>query len=149
MSYNRVILVGNLVADPELKKTNSGKSVVSIRIAVGRNYSKTGENNTDFFNATAWEQRAEFICRNFSKGKQILIEGQLQNRSWTDKDGQKRTVTEINISDVSFVGNKSGDSASVSSGSQSPSEDRVDIPSYGSSPDESFSDVSSDDELPF
>ena len=149
MSFNKVILVGNMVADPELKKTANGTSVVTFRVAVGRNYSRNGENQTDFFNATAWNQKAEFICRNFPKGKQILIEGQLQNRSWTDNNGQKRTSTEINVSDVTFVGNKTNEGTSMHPSSQSPSENASEIPSYGSSPDENYADVSSDDELPF
>ncbi|MBP5230254.1 MAG: single-stranded DNA-binding protein, partial [Clostridia bacterium] len=88
---------------------------------------------------------AEFICRNFPKGKQILVEGQLQNRSWTDNNGQKRTSTEINVSDVAFVGNKSNDGSAPHPAAQSPSE----IPSYSSSPEDNFTDVSTDDELPF
>ena len=146
MPFNKVILLGNMVADPELKKTNSGTSVVSFRIAVNRSYAKQGEKpQTDFFNATAWGQRAEFIVRFFPKGRQILISGQLQNRNWTDNNGQNRTSTEIVVDEVSFVGNKGNEGSYPPSVSPSPS----DVPSYGSSGEDSFTDLSSDDELPF
>lgn len=146
MAFNKVILVGNMVADPELKKTASGISVTSFSIAVNRRFTKQGEQaRTDFFNVTAWRNTAEFVCNYFQKGRQILVCGQLQNRSWTDKDGQKRTSTEIIADEVSFVGNKGTDGGIVPPSSQSNS----DIPSYSSSQDEAFSGINSDDELPF
>ena len=146
MPFNKVILVGNMVADPELKKTNTGTSVVSFRIAVNRSYARQGEKPlTDFFNVTAWGQRAEFISRFFPIGRQILICGQLQNRSWTDNNGQNRTTTEIVVDEATFVGNKGTDGGFIPNGPQSPS----DAPSYGSPQEEAFTDLSSDDELPF
>ncbi|MBO5870478.1 MAG: single-stranded DNA-binding protein, partial [Clostridia bacterium] len=82
MAFNRVILVGNLVADPELKTTPNGTSVIRFRIAVNRRFTRAGEQpQTDFFDITAWRQTAEFVARFFSKGRPILISGSLQNRN--------------------------------------------------------------------
>ena len=95
-SFNKVILIGNLVADPELKKTQSGVSVTSFRIAVNRRYARQGEQQqTDFIDIVAWRERAEFVTRFFTKGKPILVCGQLQSRTWTDNNGQKRYATEF------------------------------------------------------
>lgn len=133
-SFNKVILVGNLVADPELKKTPGGVSVTSFGIAVNRRFTKQGEQpQTDFINIVAWRQTAEFVARYFHKGKPILVCGQLQNRSWTDKDGQKRYTTEVVADEATFVENKSNEPSA---------------PSYAG--DQSgFEDLSESEELPF
>ena len=147
-SFNKVILIGNLVAVPELKKTPSGVSVTSFRIAVNRRYAKQGEQaQTDFIDIVAWQQRAEFVSRYFSKGRPILVCGQLQTRSWTDQNGQKRYATEVVADELSFVdsknsGNNGGYSAPAPYGNDAP-------PSYSSGPDSGFEDLSADDELPF
>ncbi|MCH5300655.1 MAG: single-stranded DNA-binding protein, partial [Ruminococcus sp.] len=79
---NRVILMGRLVSDPELKTTASGISVTSVRIAVDRNYVKAGEERkADFFDVVCWRNTAEFVCRYFGKGSLIAVEGQLQSRT--------------------------------------------------------------------
>ena len=104
---NRVILMGRLVADPELKTTQSGVSVTSFRIAVDRSYVKQGEQRqTDFFDVVAWRSGAEFVCRNFSKGSLIAIDGQLQSRNYQTKDGQNRTAIEVVAENVSFIGER-------------------------------------------
>ena len=104
---NRVILMGRLVADPELKTTNTGISVTSFRIAVDRNYVKAGEQRqADFFDIVAWRSSAEFVCRNFSKGSLIAVDGQLQSRSYQTKDGQNRTAIEVVADNVSFTGER-------------------------------------------
>ena len=103
MAFNKVILVGNLTADPELKQTQGGLSVCSFGIAVNRKAAKNGE--VDFINIQAWRQTAEFVSRYFKKGKPILVCGQLQNDSWTDQQGNKRTSTKVVADEVSFVGN--------------------------------------------
>lgn len=105
MSFNKVILIGNLTADPELKQTNAGTSVCSFSIAVNRRFSKDGEQACDFINIQAWRQTAEFVAKYFTKGKPILVCGQLQTRTWTDKEGNKRYATEVVADEVSFVGN--------------------------------------------
>lgn len=134
MAFNKVILVGNLVSDPELKATNNGVNVTRFRIAVGRRFAKNGE--TDFFDIVAWRNTAEFVCKYFSKGKPILVSGALQNRTWTDTEGNKRYATEVIADEVSFVGGK-GDN-----GQAAPS-----APAYGDT--NGFEELSSEDELPF
>ena len=104
---NRVILMGRLVSDPELKTTNTGISVTSFRIAVDRSYVKAGaERQADFFDVVAWRSSAEFVCRNFSKGSLIAVDGQLQSRQFTTKDGQNRTVVEVVADNISFTGER-------------------------------------------
>ena len=104
---NRVVLMGRLVADPELKTTNTGISVTSFRIAVDRNYVKQGEQRqADFFDIVAWRSSAEFVCRNFSKGSLIAVDGQLQSRQYQTKDGQNRTAIEVVADSISFTGER-------------------------------------------
>ena len=103
-SFNKCFLIGNLTADPELKQSGSGISVCSFDIAVNRKYNKDGNNAVDFITIVAWRSQAEFVCKYFKKGKPILVCGQLQTRSWTDKQGNKRISTEVVADEVSFVG---------------------------------------------
>lgn len=104
---NRVILMGRLVADPELKTTNTGISVTSFRIAVDRNYVKAGEQReTDFIDVVAWRSSAEFVCKHFNKGSLIAVDGQLQTRQYQTKDGQNRTAIEVVADNVSFTGER-------------------------------------------
>ena len=104
---NRVILMGRLVADPELKTTNSGVSVCSFRIAVDRSYVKNGEQRqADFFDIVAWRSSAEFVCRHFTKGSLIAIDGQLQSRQYQTKDGSNRSIVEVVADNVSFTGER-------------------------------------------
>lgn len=101
---NSVILMGRLVADPELKTTQSGLEVTSFRIAVDRAYVKSGEERkADFIDIVAWRKTAVFVCQYFSKGKPIVIKGSLQQRSYDAKDGSKRYVTEVVAENVEFV----------------------------------------------
>lgn len=104
-SFNKVILIGNLTSDPELKQSGSGVSVCSFNIAVNRKYNKDGNNAVDFITIVAWRSQAEFVCKYFKKGKPILVCGQLQTRSWADKQGNKRISTEVVADEVSFVCN--------------------------------------------
>lgn len=106
---NKVILMGRLVTDPELKATRNGTTVVSIRIAVERSYAVKGqERGVDFISCIAWRQTAEFISQYFRKGNLILAEGSIQTRSYEDKSGMKRTATEIIIEQAYFTGKSSG-----------------------------------------
>lgn len=99
--FNKVVLMGHLVRDPELKQTNSGESVTSFSLAVNR----TGKNGEcDFFDITAWRKTAELAANYLKKGSPVLVCGRLQNRSWTDKQGNKRTVTEVVADEVAFIG---------------------------------------------
>ncbi|MBQ2718365.1 MAG: single-stranded DNA-binding protein [Clostridia bacterium] len=104
---NKVYLIGNLTRDPELAETNSGIKVCRFGIAVNRNYSSSdGTRETDFFNITVWRAQAENCERYLRKGSKVAIVGSLQNRSYEDKDGNKRTVTDIVASEVEFLSTK-------------------------------------------
>ena len=104
---NRVILMGRITQNLELKTTASGIPVTSFSIAVDRNYVKQGEERqTDFINIVCWRKQAEFVCRYFEKGSMIAIEGQLQTRTYQAKDGSNRYVTEVVADSVSFTGEK-------------------------------------------
>ena len=106
-SLNKVILIGHMTADPELKQTPSGLSVCSFSIGVTRRYNKSGEQaQSDFINIVAWRQTAEFIARYFRKGTAICICGSIQSRSWTDQNGYKRYATEVIADEVNFVESK-------------------------------------------
>ena len=105
---NRIILMGRLVADPELRQTQSGVSVASFRIAVDRNYQSkdTGERQADFISCVAWRQTGEFISRYFQKGRMIALEGSLQTRNYEDKTGAKRTAYEVIVDQAYFADSK-------------------------------------------
>lgn len=105
--YNRVILMGRLVRDPEIRSTANGISMCRISVAVDRNYAKQGEERqADFFEVTLWRQSAEFVCKYFSKGQMIHIEGRLQNNNYTDNNGVKHYSQIIIADSVSFCGDK-------------------------------------------
>ncbi len=144
MAFNKVILVGNLVADPELKTTPNGVSVTRFSIAVNRRARSGEQAQTDFFNVVAWRQTAEFVSRFFTKGRPILVCGQLQNNNWTDTNGVKRYNVEIVADEVTFVERKSDSNGSGQSMPQN------NVPTYSTpTADSGFEDLSSDDELPF
>ncbi len=163
---NRVILMGRLVADPELKTTPAGVSVTSFRIAVERSYVKTGEERkADFFDIVCWRGTAEFVCRYFGKGSLIAVEGQLQSRTYQAKDGSNRYVVEVVADNISFTGERRDNSGNYgqsynnqsSYGSQSSYDNRSYVPdapvqaptSYSSGTDSDFQDMPLDEDLPF
>ena len=113
--FNLVVLTGRLTADPELKTTSNGTSVVSFSIAVDRRYRSGEERQTDFINIVAWRSSAEFISKYFKKGSLIGIEGSIQTRKYTDKNGNNRTAFEVVANNVQFVESKR-DGSSVSAG---------------------------------
>ncbi len=104
--FNKVILAGHLVRDPELKQTNSGESVTTFSLAVNR-IGKNGE--VDFFEVTAWRKTAELVAQHLKKGRPVLVCGRLQNRTWTDKQGNKRTSTEIVADEVAFIDSRAAE----------------------------------------
>ncbi|MDR3086038.1 MAG: single-stranded DNA-binding protein [Christensenellaceae bacterium] len=105
---NKVILIGNLTKDPELRTTQGGVSVCTLRIAVTRRFANAqGVRESDFFDVVAWRQTADFVSRYFTKGRKIAIVGTLQNRSYEAKDGTKRTVTEVIADEAEFVDSRS------------------------------------------
>lgn len=105
---NRIDLLGRLCADPELRQTQSGVSVVSFRLAVDQDYAnkETGERGCDFINIVAWRGTAEFVSRYFTKGQLCVVSGRLQMRNYTDRDGNKRTIAEVVANDVYFAGGR-------------------------------------------
>lgn len=100
---NRAIVIGRFAADPELKETSNGVAVTSFTIAVDRPYAKDRERITDWLDIVAWRGTAEFICKHFSKGDNIIVEGSMQTRTWEDKNGQKRKAIEIVAENVEFA----------------------------------------------
>lgn len=102
---NKVILMGRITHDLELKQTPGGSSVLSFNIAVDRSYAKQGEDRqTDFISCVAWNKRAEFIEKYFRKGRMIAIEGQLRTRTYDDKNGTRHYITEVYVDNISFTG---------------------------------------------
>lgn len=102
---NKVIIQGRLVADPELRRTQHGTPVASYRLAVDRGYKSKDPNaqNADFVNVVSWRNTAEFVSRYFTKGRMMLVEGRLQMRDYTDKDGNRRVAAEVVTDNVHFV----------------------------------------------
>lgn len=140
---NNVSLIGRLTADPELKHTQSGTAFTRFSIAVDRNFVKQGEEKqADFINIVAWQQRAEFICRYFSKGNRIAITGQIRTGSYTDKDGNKRYTFEVQADNVEFCESKNGGS----NASAKPDDDNSGNNGNNS---EEFIDMPNDEDLPF
>lgn len=114
---NKVILMGRLTADPEHKQTPNGVSVTSFSIAVERNFAdkQTGKREADFINIVAWRGTADLICKYFSKGRLIALDGSLQTRTYQDNQGQKRYVSEVVADNVYFTGEKKDSSSSDNS----------------------------------
>lgn len=120
---NRVILMGRITQDLELRQTPNGSSVLTFSVAVDRGYVKQGEERqTDFITCVAWNQRAEFINNYFSKGRMIAVEGSLRTRTYDDKNGSRHYVTEVYVDNVSFTGEpkQSGTQTSYSASAQAP-----------------------------
>ena len=105
---NHITIMGRLTRDPELRRTGSGIAVTNFCVAVDRDYvSKDGgERKTDFINCFAWRSTGEFIAKYFTKGRMIVVDGRLEMRDWTDKDGNKRTSAEINVDNAYFGDSK-------------------------------------------
>ena len=120
--YNRAVLMGRICNDLELRQTPTGVSVVQFRLAVDRSYQAKGEERkTDFFNIVAWRGTAEFITKYFSKGRMIIVDGELQTRQYEDKNGSTQTVVELIVDNASFTGEpKSGASSPVQYTSSAP-----------------------------
>jgi single-strand DNA-binding protein len=126
--FSKVIIVGNITRDPELRSTASGTQVCSFSVAVNRNYrDSSGEQkeNVSFFDCSAWGKSGELIAQYAKKGSGILVSGRLEQRSWEDKEGQKRSRVEIVVEDFNFIGGNSdggnfgGSSKSASSAASS------------------------------
>lgn len=103
LSYNKVILAGRLVAEPELRQSVTGDYVCLANLAVSRPYQKGKEQTSDFFELVAWGSNGEFLSKYFHKGSPIVIEGEVRNKRWTANDGTKKQKTEIKVSTIKFV----------------------------------------------
>lgn len=148
---NKVILLGRLVADPEVRYTQSNTAMARFRIAVNRpGKPQEGQPTADFLQVTAWRHTAEFVGKYFSKGQQVLIEGYLRNNNWTDKQGNKRFSDDIVAEQVYFADSKRDRNANDSFGIDTPT---VSAPSFqGEKPEsgDGFYALNEDDEdLPF
>ena len=145
---NCAVIMGRLVADPELRTTPNGISVTSFCVAVDRSFVKAGEERkADFINVVAWRQTADFVTRYFHKGSMIAVQGSIQTRSYEDKNGNKRTAVEIVADNVSFCGSKSEQGGDNRYEAQQPA-----APSYQSGDSGSFSVLPSNDDndgMPF
>lgn len=152
-NFNKVILVGNLTADPELKQTPSGVSVCRFTIAVQRRFGRNeqGQSTADFFNIVAWRQSAEFVSRYFKKGRAILVCGQLQNNNWTDQQGNKRYSTEVVADEVTFADSNRGEGGAPAGGAAGNqyTPDAYGAPAYTNGAAPNFEEISGDDNLPF
>lgn len=151
-NFNKAILGGRMVADPELKTTQSGLSVTTFTIAVSRK-AKSGEQaQTDFLNVTAWRQTAEFITKFFHKGSSICVVGSIQTRSWTDGQGQKKYATEI-LADEAYFADSRADGQTQTQAPQT----QPNMPYVGATAQQaqqamtapSYEDLSNEEELPF
>ena len=145
---NKIFLQGRLVADPEMRHTPSGVAVASLRLAVDRDFKdkETGEKKADFINVVAWRATAEFVSRYFTKGRMAVVEGRLQIRDWTDKDGGKRRSAEVVADNVYF-----GDSKRDGAGDYgAPPAYGMPAPSRSAAPAGDFAEIGEEDgELPF
>ena len=150
---NKVILMGHMTADPELKQTASGISVCSFSIAVNRRVGRqqeAGQQTVDFINIVAWRERAEFVSRYFTKGKPILVCGQLQTRRYTDNQGQNRTVTEVQADEISFVSEapQNGQTARPQQ-TTAYTPEAYGTPAFNGGATTSFEEITNDEDLPF
>ena len=129
---NKIILMGRLTRDPELRHTQTGTAVASFSLAVDRDFKDkaTGDRTTDFIDVVAWRQTGEFVSRYFTKGRMAVVEGRLQIRDWTDKDGNKRRSAEV-VADNVYFGDSKRDAESAgpySGGYSAPSGGRSPAP---------------------
>lgn len=137
---NCAILMGRMVADPELRTTPSGVSVTTFRIAVDRAYQKPNEERqADFLDVVCWRGTADFVCSHFHKGSMIAVQGSIQSRNYEDKQGNKRTAIEIVADNVSFCGSKSESTAPAANN----------LPAFQNASQGDFESIEDDDDVPF
>lgn len=144
---NNVVLMGRLVATPELRNTQNGIAVTTFTLAVERSFARAGEQRqADFINCVAWRNTAEFISRYFQKGSMLAITGSIQTRNYEDKNGNKRTATEVIVDQASFCGSKA---ETGTSGYSAPAAAMPAAPSFSTATEGDFEEISGDDDLPF
>lgn len=144
--YNKITLVGRICNDLSLKTTPQNISVLAFRLAVDRHFQTKGEDKkVDFFNVVAWRNTAEFISKYFSKGKAILVDGEMNSRKYTDRNGVEREIWEVIVDRACFVGDKSDNSGNAVP--KSTNEQRSDI--VQNSEQQEFETANSDEDYPF
>ena len=145
---NKIILMGRLTRDPELRRTGTGTAVTSFSLAVDRDFkSQSGEKETDFIDIVAWRSTAEFVSKYFTKGRMAVVEGRLQIRDWTDKDGGKRRSAEV-VADNVYFGDSKRDGGDSSGYSAAPAYKNA-APSNFNAGGSDFAEIGEDDgELP-
>lgn len=151
-ALNKVVLIGHLCADPELKQTPSGVYVTSFSIGVQRRFKDAnGQYPSDFINIVAWRQTAEFICRFFTKGKPIVICGSIQTRNYTDQQGNKRYVTEVIADEAGFASSMSDSGGQApATKAQAPAQTVQPVEPAPQSPVQpQFEEITGDNDLPF
>ena len=150
---NRIILMGRLTRDPELRHTQQGTAVASFTLAVDRDFKgrDSSDRATDFIDIVAWRSTAEFVSKYFAKGRMAVVEGRLQIRDWTDRDGGKRRTAEVIADNVYFGDSKRDGDSSGSSYGNSYSRPAAPAPvDYGMPVGDQFAELADDDgELPF
>ena len=146
---NKIILMGRLTRDPELRRTGTGTAVTSFSLAVDRDFkSQSGEKETDFIDIVAWRSTAEFVSKYFTKGRMAVVEGRLQIRDWTDKDGGKRRSAEV-VADNVYFGDSKRDGGDSSGYSAAPAYKNA-APNNFNAGGSDFAEIGEDDgELPF
>lgn len=147
---NKVILMGRLTADPELRYTASNVAVVRFSVAVDRRFVRQGEERqTDFINCVAWRQLAEHISKYYTKGRMINVIGSLQTRTWDDQQtGQKRYATEVSVDEVNFCGDRPANGEQPAGRPQGNTYSQTQ-PAFGNPAGDGFIPVEADDDLPF
>ena len=150
---NKIVLMGRLTRDPELRRTGSGIAVASFSLAVDRDFGSSannGEKETDFIDIVAWRHTAEFVSKYFTKGRMAVVAGRLQIRPWTDKEGNKRRSAEIVAESVYFGDSKRDGNGQQSGRQQSPQAGYQDASGYDSAYVSDFAQIEDDDsDLPF
>ena len=146
---NKIILMGRLTRDPELRRTGSGTAVTSFSLAVDRDFkSQSGEKETDFIDVVAWRSTAEFVSKYFTKGRMAVVEGRLQIRDWTDKDGGKRRSAEV-VADNVYFGESKRDSMASSGFDQTPPPVSYQAPANPAASSDFSTLMDDDPDLPF
>ena len=149
---NKVFIMGRLTRDPELRRTQTGTPVASFTLAVDRDFKdkETGERATDFVDVVAWRSTGEFVSRYFTKGRMAVVEGRLQMRDWTDKDGNKRRTAEVVADQVYFGDSKKDEGAAPGYGQGGYTAPQSGYGSYGGYGGGQFTEIQDDDdELPY
>ena len=160
---NVVVLMGRLVADPQLRQTPQGTSVASFRIAVDRIFARQGEQRqADFIDIVAWRQQAEFVSKYFQKGSPIVVEGSLQTRQYQDKNGNNRTAVEVVANQINFVPRTNGQGSASGAAGYAPAAPAAPAaggysrpavqdaaPSYSAGSSEDFAVIDDNEDLPF